>query len=345
MSKHSVVSIDLAKNSFQICALNEHHKIEFNKNVGRNKLLNELRQIEATTVVMEACYSANPWGRAIQALGHEVKLIPPYQVKPFLIGNKNDANDAVAIAEASLRPKARFVRVKTLEQQDIQSLQRIRERLVRHHTAVINQLRGLLSEYGIAVRKHPAKLKQAIPAILEDAENTLTTVARKFIHNLYLEALELDEKIKQCEMETRQLLDTNPDFERLMTVPGVGPVIATALIASVGDGKQFRNGRHMSAWLGLTPSQYASGDTNRLGRISKRGNQSLRRLLIHGARAVVNWCHRKDDPLNNWIRSLLLRMHPCKAIVAVASKLARIAWSVLSGQTEYTPKQITGAAK
>ncbi|RDH42668.1 IS110 family transposase [Zooshikella ganghwensis] len=177
---NSVISIDLAKNSFQICALNSHHKVIFNKKVTRKKLISELQQLSPAPIIMEACYSANPWGRKLQELGFDVKLIPPYQVKPFLVGNKNDHNDAVAIAEASLRPKARFVPVKTLEQQDVQSLQRIRERLVKSRIALINQLRGLLSEYGIVVEKLPQKLKTKIPLILEDDSLSLTTIARQF---------------------------------------------------------------------------------------------------------------------------------------------------------------------
>lgn len=333
--KYSVISIDLAKNSFQICGLSDNNRIIFNKKVGRAKLLNELRQIESTTVVMEACYSANPWGRAIQELGHNVKLIPPYQVKPFLVGNKNDHNDAIAIAEASLRPTARFVKVKSLNQQDIQSLQRIRERLVKHHVGVINQLRGLLSEYGIVVEKSPKKLINAIPCVLENAENHLTTVARQFISELYQEVRMLNKKIQRIETDTNELLGDNADYKRILKIRGVGPVTATALIASIGDGKQFKNGRHMAAWVGLTPKQHSSGDMNIMGGITKRGNRSLRRLFIHGARSVINWCENKDDKFSLWIKSLLLRMHPCKAIVAVANKIARISWAVLAKQTEY----------
>ena len=242
----------------------------------------------------------------------------------------------MAIAEAGLRPTARFVQVKSLEQQDIQSLQRIRERLVHHHTAVVNQLRGLLSEYGIALAKHPTKLKNAVPLILEDTEQPLTPIARKFVKELHDEARELRMRICQTENETEQLLKNNADYQRLLTVPGIGPATATALLASVAEGKQFKNGRHMAAWVGITPSQYASGDVNRLGGITKRDNKSLRRLLIHGARAVINWSEKKDDPLNAWIKNLMIRMHPCKVIVAVANKLARIAWSILSKKQEYS---------
>ena len=197
--KSSLISIDLAKNVFQICAFDEVGQIISNKKVSRGKVLHELRQFEPTQVVTEACYSAHPWGRAIQALGHEVKLIPPYQVKPFVIGNKNDANDAIAIGEAAKRPKVTFVPVKSLEQQDIQSLQRIRERLIKQRTATSNQLRGLVAECGIVIPVGIHQLRTKIPAILEDAENGLTVVARQFIHRLYTELGYYDQQITDIE--------------------------------------------------------------------------------------------------------------------------------------------------
>jgi transposase len=327
--KYKVISIDIAKNVFQICALDHHHKVQLNKQVTRAKLLDTLRQLECDYVVMEACYSSNPWGRSIQALGHQVKLIPPYQVKPFLVGNKNDHNDAIAIAEASLRPTARFVPVKTLHQQDIQSLNRIRERLVKHRTGVLNQLRGLTSEYGIVVAKGPRKLADQLPLILEDASNSLTTCAREFIYELYEEVAALNARIAKTEADIKALLKNNANYTLLQTVPGVGPVIAAAVIASVDSGKQFKNGRSMAGWMGLIPSQHSSGDKHVMGRITKRGNGGLRKLFIHGARTLINWCEKKDDKLSLWMKGLLSRMHPCKAIVAIANKLVRIAWAVL----------------
>ena len=334
--KYKVISIDIAKNVFQICGLTEHNTVAINKKVTRSKLLETVSQLECDFVVMEACYSSNPWGRAIASLGHSVKLIPPHQVKPFLVGNKNDHNDAIAIAEASLRPTARFVPVKTLEQQDIQSLDRIRERLVRQRTAVLNQLRGLLSEYGVAIKAGPRNLLKQVPLILEDATNNLTAIARNFIHQLSVEIGEFNNKISDVEATAATLLNNNPNYELLKTVRGVGPVTAAAIIASVNTGKQFKNGRSMAAWIGLTPSQYASGDTNIIGGITKRGNAQLRKLFIHGARAVINWCDNKTDKLSLWIQRLLLRMHPCKAVVAVANKIARIAWAVLVKQQPYS---------
>jgi transposase len=337
---YKVISIDLAKNVFQVCGLDQNHKIQFNKKVSREKLLDTLRQLSADLYVMEACYSSNPWARAIAALGYgdKVKLIPPHQVKPFLVGNKNDRNDAVAIAEAALRPKARFVAIKTLEQQDIQSLDRIRERLVKHRTAVINQLRGLLSEYGVIISKGPRHVKAEIPRILEDAENALTVSARRFIHDLHAEIQQLDERIHTVEQDSLALINTNSNYQLLLSARGIGPVTATSLIASVNDANQFKNGRAMAAWIGLAPKQYSSGDSTTMGGMSKRGNFYLRKLFIHGARAVANWSKNKTDKFSLWIQELFKRMHPCKAIVAIANKIARIAWAILAKQEKYSPE-------
>ncbi|MDH5803363.1 MAG: IS110 family transposase [Gammaproteobacteria bacterium] len=275
------------------------------------------------------------WGRAIQDMGHSVKLIPPYQVKPFVVGNKNDHNDAIAIAEASRRPKASFVPVKTLEQQDIQSLQRIRERLMKHRTATSNQLRGLMAEYGIVLPKGLSHLRKQVPHILEDAQQPLTTVARGFIHRLYRDVIRLEKDIDEVSNELLALLKHNKDYQLLQTIPGVGPVISASLIASVGDAYYFKNGRQMAAWMGLTPKQHASGERSRMQGISKRGDRTLRKLFIHGARTVLNWCEGKTDKLSIWLKDIKKRAHPCKVIVALANKLARIAWAVLATKSPY----------
>ena len=335
--KTSVISIDLAKNVFQICALNQAQREIFNIKVSRADLLNKLRQFAPTTVAMEACYSAHPWGRAIQDLGHKVVLIPPIKVKPFVQGNKNDRNDALAIAEASQRPCMQFVTVKTLQQQDIQSLQRIRERLVRQRTALVNQIRGLLAEYHIICAAMIGKLRQKLPLIIEDAEQPLTQVARVFFNDMHQEFKLLDDRIEQVNQQSKALLKDNLDYQRIQQVPGIGPVIAATTIAAVGSGRQFRNGRQFAAWAGLTPKHYASGNNCRIGSISKHGNSSLRRLLIHGARTVMNWCQRKSDKLSRWIQSLLITKPACKVIVALANKLARMLWAVLAKKEDYCP--------
>ncbi|MEL0630918.1 IS110 family transposase [Psychromonas aquatilis] len=330
--KCSVISIDLAKNIFQICALDEKRQVLFNKKVKRSELLHQLRQFEPTLVVMEACYSSNPWARRIEKLGHEVRLIPPFVVKPFVIGNKNDANDALAIAEASMRPKIRYVSVKSTEQQDIQSLQRISERMIKIRTGDVNQLRGLLSEYGEVVGVGISTLMNAIPCILENAQNELTTIARSFILRLYRNIQRISLQIEEVKAQLLELLKDKENYVLLQSIPGIGPITAAALMASVGDANAFKNGRQLAAWIGLTPMQHASGETNRMGRISKRGNSALRKYLIHGARTVLNWCDKKDDALSCWLQKLKERMHGCKAVVALANKLARIIWSVLTSK-------------
>ena len=333
--KCNVISIDLAKNIFQLCVLDDTRKIIFNKKVKRSELLHELRQFEPTLVVMEACYSSNPWGRRIEKLGHTVRLIPPFIVKPFVIGNKNDANDALAIAEASMRPTVRFVSVKSTEQQDIQSLQRISERMIKIRTGDVNQLRGLLSEYGVVVGVGISTLMNAIPSILEDAENELTTIARSFILRLYRNIKRVSTQVEEVKAQLHELIKDKENYTLLQSIPGIGPITAAALMASVGDANAFKNGRQLAAWIGLTPTQYASGETNRMGKISKRGNSSLRKYLIHGARTVLNWCEKKDDVLSCWLQKLKVRMNGCKAVVALANKLARIIWSVLTSKQPF----------
>ena len=335
MNKHNIISIDLAKNTFQVCLLNKHNKVITNKKVPRSKLVETVLALDAQHVVMEACYSSNHWGRVFQQHDLNVNLIPPHQVKPFVVGNKNDHNDALAIAEAAMRPRATFVAVKSYEQQDIQSLNRIRDRQIKARTALVNQMRGLLAEYGIIFDKKIAVLRQQVPLILEDANNPLTMVAREFIHGLYSELLAIDKNIKQNEKSTQHLLENNDDYHRLQTIPGIGVIVGQTLISSINQASQFKNARQMAAWIGLTPKQSASGDVSRMLGMSKRGNQTLRRQLIHGARAVIRHCKEKNDALNLWVKQLLNTKPTCKVIVALANKIARIAWAVLMTGKNY----------
>jgi transposase len=328
--EYKLISIDLAKTVFQVAAFNPDNTIAFNRKVSRSALLDTLRQCAPTLVVMEACYSANYWGRSILTLGHQVKLVPARMVKAMLVGNKNDANDAIAIGETACRPTVNLLRPKTVEQQDMQSLLRIRERLVENRTANGNQLRGFLAEYGVIIAKTPRQLLSAIPLILEDADNQLSEVSRAFIDRLYQFQLFLNEQIDQVTAQIQALAQTMPLYPLLLTIPGVGPIVASALLASIHDVNDFKNGRQLAAWLGLTPSQYSSGNTNRLGKITKRGNSSIRRLLIHGARTVLNWCDKKDDVLSLWLQRLKQRQHICKVVVALANKMARMVFVVMS---------------
>ncbi len=336
---NSVISIDLAKNVFQVCEFNQYQKPTSNKKVRRAKLLDSVRKLKPTRIVMEACYSSNYWGREFNKMGYVVDLIPPHQVKPFVVGNKTDHNDALAIAEASFRSTTVFVPVKTIAQQDIQSLHRIRDRYIRSRTAVANQMRGLMSEYGVIVEKRIAVLRREVPYILEDAAQPLTVISREFVSELYDELRNYDRLIEAKDLLISELMTSNEDYHRIREVPGVGPIVGSAIIAAVGNAKQFKNGRAMAAWIGLTPRLYASGDTSRMGSMSKRGNQTLRRQLIHGARSVVNWCEKKTDGLSLWIQSLKKRMPDCKVVVAVANKLARMIWAVLSKAETYRPPE------
>jgi len=333
--KCNLVSIDLAKTIFQICGFNDQREVLFNKKVKRSQLIHELRQIEPTRVVMEACYSLNPWGRRIEKLGHEVVLIPPFIVKAFLIGNKNDHNDAIAIGEAAFRPNIRFVAIKSVEQQDIQSLHRVVDLLKKQKIASLNQMRGLLAEYGIIFPKKSQCMLKELPFVLEDASNELSTTGRSIVFELNQHIKQLIERLDKVKQQLNELVKDQIAYKLLISIPGIGPTIAAAVLGSVNDPKAFKNGRQFAAWVGLTPSQYASGEMNRMGKITKRGNRILRTLLIHGARTVLNWCDKKEDPLSLWLKSLKVRMDGSKAVVALANKLARIVWSVLDKQQPF----------
>ena len=331
-----LVSIDLAKNVFQICTYSKTGKILSNKKVRRKALRQSIAQLmEPTQITMETCYSANYWGRVFQAMGHEVNLIPAQHVKPFVRGNKNDANDAVAIAEASLRPRMRFVPVKTIEQQDIQMLHRIRQRHVDERTALVNQIRGLLHEYGIVIGKGIAQVRRRVPEVLEDATNELTDTGRAMFAELYDELLVLDERLQGYEKRLQAQYRANEVCQQLGQIEGIGPVTATAIVARVGDTQTFRNGRELAAWLGLVPRQYSTGGRTRLLGISKRGDRYLRTLLIHGGRSVIQHLGEKQDRRSRWLRQLVARRGKNVAGVALANKNARIIWALMNYGEDY----------
>lgn len=332
------LAIDLAKNSFQLCSTNERNKVLKNEKVSRSNLLDKVRNINPKIVSMEACYSAHYWGRTFQKMGIKVELIPAQHVTPFVRGNKNDSNDALAIIEAAQRPNIRPVTVKSIEQQDIQLLLRVRERKVAERTSLANQIRGLLSEYGVVINKTIKALNDALPSIVDNKDNELTPVAREVFSKLYDEFKLITEEIKFYGKKIELMEKNNDTALRLRTIPGFGPLLTAAFICSVGNGASFKNGREVSAWLGLTPKQHASGDMSKLGSITKRGNRYLRTLMIHGARAVMNWAGRKKNPLNRWIVNLAARIGNNKAVVALANKLARIAWVVANKGIVYNEK-------
>jgi transposase len=286
---------------------------------------------------MEACAGSHYWAREIGQLGHDVKLISPQFVKPYVKGNKNDYNDAAGICEAAGRPTMRWVTVKTIEQQDIQGLHRIRQSMVKQRTGLANQIRGLLGEYGMVVGYGIGQVRRRIPEILEDGENGLTDRFRGWLAEL-LEAFHVrDERIKKYDEEIQQEYAANAACQRLGAIEGVGPQIATAVMATYGDGKQFGNGRHFAASLGLVPRQHTTGGRPVLLGISKRGDTYLRTLLIHGARSVIRRIEGKEDRRSRWLQSLVARRGKNKAAVALANKNARIIWVLFSRDECYQP--------
>jgi transposase len=334
----AVVGIDLAKRSFHAYAVDAKGKCVFSKKLTRARLVETLSNLPACTVAMEACGSAHDWARSFRAHGHEVRLIAPQFVKPFVKSNKNDAADAEGLCEAAQRPGMRFVAVKSVEQQDIQAIHRMRSLAVERRTAQINQVRGLLLEYGIEIPQGRASVMRRLPEILEDAENGLSAYFRAQLGELAEELRHLDERVSGYDAQIRALAQRIPAAQRLMTIPGVGAQGATALVAAVGeDPRVFGNGRSLAAWIGLVPRQHSTGGRERLISIGRRGDAYLRNLLIHGARAVLNWVERKDDTVSRWAAGVKGRRHSNIAAIALANKMARIAYAVMTGDKVYDP--------
>lgn len=331
----TLIGIDLAKSVFQVCAVNQAGKLVFNRQVRRQRLIALLAQYPTAIIAMEACSGSNYWGRELEQRGHEVRLIPPQHVKPFVKGNKNDRNDAFAITEAAQRPQLCCVRPRSLEQTDLIQVHRVLDRQVRQRTAVINQIRGFLMEYGIVVPRGKERLQYVLPERLEDGEKALTTGARSLLWELLEEWRRQDDVIRQLQRRIKAQAQANEAAQRLMAIKGVGERIATAIVAHAGDGRGYRNGRHFAANLGLVPREHSSGGKQRLGGISKRGNAYLRRMLIQGAWTVVRYAEGRDDRLSRWARQVTERRGKHKAVVAVANKMARIMWSMLHHQTHY----------
>ncbi len=338
--KLSRVGVDLAKNVYQCHGVDRFGKTTWKRRLKRHQWLKVLLDnTEPGCVIgMEACASAHHWGRELQCRGYTVKLIPPQFVKPYVKSNKNDARDAEAICEAMSRPNMRFVTVKTVEQQDIQATHRIREELKGRRTAKGNQIRGLVAEYGLVAPKHMSSLRAAIPCWLEDAENGLTHYFRSLLHGLWDDLLGLDDRMCEMDKTIKRLAKDNADCVRLQKLRGIGPMTSTAMVATVGDARQYRKSRQMAAGIGITPRQYSSGDKHRLLGISKRGDVYLRTLMIHGARSVVTAAKHKDDPLSRWVTEIATRRHPNVAAVALANKTARMAWAMLRHKTDYDPE-------
>ena len=341
LSKESVikcVGIDLAKRSFHLYAVDGEGRAVLSRKLSRGRLGAVVAQLPACTMAMEACGSAHHWARLFRTFGHEVRLIAPQFVKPFVKSNKNDAADAEAICEAAQRPNMRFVAVKTVEQQDIQAIHRMRSLAVERRTAQINQIRGLLLEYGIEVAQGRAALQRRLPEILEDADNGLSERFRAALSGLAEELRHLNERVTHYDEQIEQIAQGDAQARALMTIPGVGAKGATALLAAVGeDLRLLKNGRGLAAWLGLVPRQHSTGGRERLLGISKRGDVYLRNLLIHGARAVLRCSERKADPTSRWATALKARRHTNVAVVAMANKIARVAYAVIITGKPYDP--------
>jgi transposase len=341
MKKHTVkgnvkvLGIDLAKQSFQLHGVDETGQIVLRKKLSRGQLSAFVAQMEPCLIGLEACGGAHHWVRVFKSHGHVVRMIAPQFVKPYVKSNKNDAVDAEAICEAVQRPSMRFVPEKCIEQQDMQSLHRIRSQIVARRTAQANQVRGLLLEYGIMIPKGISYIRRQIPLILEDADNGLSDLFRGLLNDLYLEFVHLDERVDALEETLKALCAQSEDCQRLLTIPGVGLLSATALVAAIGDIRAFKNGRELAAWLGLVPRQHSTGGKTTLMGISKRGDTYLRTLLIHGGRTVVRVAEKHQDRKNQWVCEVEQRRGKNIAAVAVANKNARIAWALLSKQTTY----------
>jgi transposase len=285
-------------------------------------------------VGMEACASAHYWARELQALGHEVRLIPPQYVKPFVKTNKNDAADAEAICEALLRPTMRFASVKSAEQQSVLMLHRARELLVRQKTMLINALRGHCGEFGLVVAQGASRVSELIVVIEDPKDDRLPALAREALGSLVEQLRVVQAQIAELENKLKVWHRASEASRRLETIPGVGVITATALVATIGDASQFHSGRQLAAWLGLVPRQHSSGGKERLGRITKRGDGYLRKLLVHGARTVLLWSRRKKEKRSAWQEALLARRPTNVVLVAMANKTARVVWAMLSrGET------------
>lgn len=330
MNNIKLVAVDLAKHCYQVGAIEEHGKLLYNRKLSQAKFALAMQQLQPTTVAMEACAAAHYWGRRLERLGHQVRLVPPQHAKAFRRVHKSDAHDVLSIAEAAQRPNIHFVPVKTIAQQDLQLLGRLREQWVAQRTALINQARGFAREYGVHFPKTRQVLLAQLPEALADPHNDLSAVAREALAQLLEQIRRTNEELKQIMQRITALAAHDPAYERLLTIPGIGPTIAPALLASIGHAQQFASARRCSAWVGLVPRQYSTGGRIHLGGITKNGNRSLRAMLIHGARTVIRWADRHAHAQSRWIKDLVARRGKNKATVALANKLMRIVWVVLT---------------
>ena len=334
----TTIGLDIAKQVFFVVGGDRHGHQVWRKRLRREQVGEFFAQQTPCRVGMEACGGAQYWARQLQAQGHEVKVMAPRHVQAFRRGQKNDYNDAGAICEAARQPAVRGVPLKSAAQQDLQALHRVRDGLVRQRTAVVNRVRGLLAEQGIVLAAGIGRFRRLVPALVEEAATpALSGVVRQLVRQEYERVRTLDRDITALERDLGAASQADAACQRVHAIPGFGPIGTTALLGAVGDGRSFRSGRELAAWLGLVPRQHTTGGKPRLYGITKRGDKRLRALLIHGARAVVRHAAGKADPLSRWIRAVQARRGTNVATVALANKLARIAWVVLARGEPYAP--------
>ena len=330
MTKVTIVGLDLAKSVFQVHGADKEGRPVVRKKLRRGQVLAFFAGLSPCLIGLEACASAHYWARELRALGHAVRLIPPQYVHPFVKTNKNDATDAEAICEALMRPTMRFAAVKSAEQQSVLMLHRARDLLVRQRTMLINALRGHCGEFGMVVAQGASKVTILIEMIEDRDDARLPALAREALGSLVEQLKMAQTQILDLEKQLKAWHRTNEASRRLEAIPGVGVITATALVATIGDASQFHSGLQLAAWLGLVPRQYSSGGKARLGRISKRGDGYLRRLLVHGARADLRWSRHRKERRSVWQESLLARRPTNVVLVAMANKTARVVWAMLS---------------
>jgi transposase len=335
VQKIRVLGIDIAKLVFHIVGMDDTGHVVLRKRITRGELLHFIATLPPVLIGMEACGSAHYWARRFREQGHEVRLIAPQFVKAYVKSPKNDTRDAEAICEAVTRPTMRFVPIKQLEQQDLQALHRVRERLIKARTALVNEIRGLLSEYGIVLPQGMSKFRTSVVRQLEDERTKLTPLSTEVFWQLYDEFLALEKRVAYYNEKLQALARAHPVCQRVQAIPGIGPLTATALVAAVPDATHFKNGRQFAAWLGLVPREHSTGGRPRLLGISKRGDVYLRTLFVHGARATLRWVDTKPDDRSQWLKALIARRGKNRAAVALANKNARIVWALLAHNQEY----------